>query len=443
MEIHGWGRYPAVDAEVCEPASVYSLKQTLLAQDPQRKLIARGSGRSYGDSALSSHIVSSRFLDNFISFNETTGEVSCDTGVTLDQILQISVPKGWFLPVLPGTKFVTVGGAIASDIHGKNHHVDGCFSAFVKSMTLMLGTGETIQCSKSKRKNLFRASCGGMGLTGIILNAKIQLTRIDSAFIQQESLVAKNLDEVFELFEENQDSKYSVAWLDSTAREKNLGRSILFLGKHVEDNKLNLRDSRPLSAPSRNPGFVLNRHSVRAMNSAYFNLHKLGKKNKILHYEKYFFPLDGIRHWNRLYGGNGFLQYQFVIPSQHAKAGIASILNECSKSGKGSFVTVLKKFGAQNENFLSFPLDGYTLTLDFKFEKPLLSLLDKLDEIVLSNEGRNYLAKDARMSESTFKQGYPNWQKFLKTCNQVDPQATFASSQSQRLGLVNKTEIKK
>jgi len=436
MKIHSWGRYPSIESDIDEPASFQSLGQILQLHDQQQTLIGRGAGRSYGDSALADHLISSRFFDNFISFNETTGEINCGAGVTLDQILRLSVPKGWFIPVLPGTKFVTIGGAIASDIHGKNHHVDGCFSTFVKSIKLMLASGETVLCNNSKRKNLYRASCGGMGLTGIILNAKLQLIPIDSAFILQKTLVARNLDEIFLLFEENHQSSYSVAWLDCMASGKNLGRSILLLGEHSNQDNLTLHDSFSVSAPRYSPSFLLNKHSMRAFNGSYFNLNKWRKKDKLLHYESYFFPLDRIHRWNRLYGGKGFLQYQFVIPSALAKEGITSVLNECIANGKGSFLTVLKKLGAQNDNFLSFPIEGYTLTLDFKFEQSLLPLLDTLDEIVLAHGGRIYLAKDARMGTSTFKQSYPNWQNFIKVRKQVDPNGLFESLQSQRLGLV-------
>lgn len=435
MEIHSWGRFPSIEADIDEPVDNSSLGQVLQSHPPQNTLIARGAGRSYGDSALAGHIVSSRFLDNFLSFDEVTGEISCAAGVTLDQILRLCVPKGWFLPVLPGTKFVTVGGAIASDIHGKNHHVDGCFSTFIKSINLMLASGENVKCSDSKRKTLFRASCGGMGLTGIILDATLQLTRVDSAFIQQQTLMAENLEEIFLLFEENQDSKYSVAWLDCMARGKNLGRSVLFLGEHANDDNRVLRDSFSVSAPKYSPGFLLNKYSMRAFNGSYFSLNKRSNKDKLLHYENYFFPLDRIHHWNRLYGSKGFLQYQFVIPTDLAKEGITAVLTECIDKGKGSFLTVLKKMGSQNENLLSFPLEGYTLTLDFKYEKSLLPILDTLDDIVLAHGGRHYLAKDARMGEATFKQGYSNWEKFVKVRNQVDPNNLFGSLQSQRLGL--------
>ncbi|MBL4820974.1 MAG: FAD-binding oxidoreductase [Gammaproteobacteria bacterium] len=437
MEIHGWGRYPTVNADIDEPVDALSLSQLLQVQDQQQPAIPRGAGRSYGDSALAERVISSRFLDHFVKFDDAAGEIVCASGVTLEQILQISVPKGWFLPVVPGTRFVTVGGAIASDVHGKNHHLDGCFSEFVKSIGVMLASGETVQCSHTRQKNLFRATCGGMGLTGVILQATLKLSRIESAFIKQTALPAANLDEIFTLFEENAHSKYSVAWLDCLAKGKNLGRSLLYLGEHATDNNLELQDSFSVSVPFHSPGFLLNKYSIGVFNSGYFNLNKRGNGDKQLHYENYFFPLDRIHHWNRLYGRKGFLQYQFVIPTETAKEGISSVLREVSNKGKGSFLTVLKKMGQQNKNFLSFPLDGYTLALDFKYEQSLLPLLDRLDEIVLAHDGKFYLAKDARMNEQTFKQAYPEWEKFMKVRNQVDPDDRFTSLQARRLGLVS------
>ena len=435
MEFNGWGRYPKIQAKLVEPIDSFTIKGLLKECAGKGQLIAQGARRSYGDSCLAENIVGSRFLDNFISFDRNNGTIACGAGVTLDQILEISVPAGWFLPVLPGTRFVTAGGAIASDVHGKNHHTDGCFSSFVNSITLMLASGEIVQCGSGMNDALFHATCGGMGLTGIILQASLKLERISSAFIEQRTEIAGNLDEILELFDKYADSKYSVAWIDCLARGSKLGRSVLLTGEHTTRGDLVNWDRTKVSAPSRSPGFLINRHSMKLFNNVYYALQKSGRRDNILHYRDYFFPLDWIRHWNRLYGKAGFIQYQFVVPQASAKESLTAVLREISSQGKGSFLSVLKKMGAENNNYLSFPMAGYTLALDFKVEDSLFPLLDRLDQIVMDGGGRVYLAKDARMKESMFKQTYPRWQQFCQVRQDVDPTSLFGSLQSRRLGL--------
>ncbi len=357
------------------------------------------------------------------------------SGVSLEKILQLVVPLGWFLPVLPGTRFVTVGGAIASDVHGKNHHRDGSFSEFVNSLRLMLASGEVINCSKTENTDIFHATCGGMGLTGVIIDCNLQLVALGSVQIRQRSLVAENLQQVFQHFESHTESHYSVAWLDCMASGAALGRSVFFHGEHQQDNERNAGKGLSVSVPFSTPAILLNKYTIGAFNSCYFALHKRLSATQPIHYEKFFFPLDRIKNWNRLYGRRGFLQYQFVVPTEVAFVAITEILGEVVKSGKGSFLSVLKKLGPANANTLSFPIEGYTLALDFKVEKSLFPLLDRLDAIVLANRGRLYLAKDARMSEHTFKQAYPLWEQFMAVRDKIDPQQLFGSLQSQRLGL--------
>jgi FAD/FMN-containing dehydrogenase len=438
MLIQGWGRYPSKLAEYCEPAGLDELRKQIASLESPA--IVRGAGRSYGDSALADSVISSRYLDNFVSFDEKSGILKCGAGLTIDQILTVIVPKGWFLPVVPGTKFVSVGGAIASDIHGKNHHCDGCFSEHLKSIKLLTAQGEVISCSKTRNKKYFYATCGGMGLTGIVVEASLQLKKITSPLISQRSIRTVNLEESLEQLENHENNLYSVAWLDCIAKGEQTGRSVIFLGNHIEteNNKASELTAESkllkLDTPFNSPAFMLNRWSIGLFNSAYYKL-KGKESNRNIHCDSYFFPLDRINNWNRLYGSHGFLQYQFVIPTETAKIGIGEVMNQVTASGKGSFLSVLKKFGAANKNYLSFPTDGYTLALDFKFEKSLLPLLNKLDEIILHHGGRLYLAKDARMSEHTFKQGYTHWDKFLSVKNELDPDGVFSSLQSKRLGL--------
>ncbi len=435
MEIHGWGRYPGVDAQLCEPADRSAAVTKVRAQSGFGQLIARGAGRSYGDSSLAGNVLGTRFLDNFAGFDTDTGIIACAAGVTLDQILELTVAKGWLLPVLPGTRFVTVGGAIASDVHGKNHHQDGCFTNFVTSITLMLASGEIVQCGPNANASLFHATCGGMGLTGVILEATLQLERISSAFIEQQTAFAGNLDEIFSLFDEHRNCKYSVAWLDCLARGSKLGRSVLYTGFNSTRGELVNWDRSRISVPPFSPGSLVNRYTMSLFNRLYLVLQKSGRRDNILHYRDYFFPLDWLQNWNRLYGRNGFIQYQFVVPEHSARDAVGAALTEISSLGKGSFLTVLKKMGSENSNYLSFPMEGFTLALDFKREDSLFPLLDRLDQIVMEAGGRLYLAKDARMSREMFTRTYPRREAFLKVRRQVDPGNLFGSLQSRRLGL--------
>lgn len=437
MKMHSWGRYPKTESIVTTPrsASEFAAHLAVFGKNGDAEVIARGMGRSYGDSALATQLLVTKLIDNFMDFDETTGHLRCAAGITLDTILQVFMPRGWFLPVVPGTRFVSVGGAIASDVHGKNHHVDGTFCDHVIELKLLLASGEVLNCSAQENAALFRGTCAGMGLTGIVLEATLELRRIHSSAIEQRTLRTANLEQAFEKFEENLDCTYSVAWLDCLATGNNLGRSLLFLGEHASDEEFKAPGKRTISVPFSSPGFLLNRYSMGLFNSVYF--HKpidAGQLQRIEAFQ-YFFPLDSIAHWNRLYGGQGFLQYQCVIPDESALLGIREILNKVSSAGKGSFLSVLKKFGPSNENLLSFPMRGYTLAMDFKFEPKLLPLLEELDRVVVDHGGRIYLAKDARMSAETFRNGYPSWEKMHELRKEFDADTLFNSLQSRRLGL--------
>ncbi|PCH63033.1 MAG: FAD-linked oxidase [SAR86 cluster bacterium] len=437
MKIHGWGRYPKIMSQEFAPDNRAGIEAIL---QQQTHLIARGAGRSYGDSSLANKHLSSRRLDHFIHFDKVSGLLTCEAGVTIEAILNITVAQGWILPVLPGTQYITIGGAIASDIHGKNHHMDGCFSQHVHSLKIMLASGDTNTCSPNENRELFRASCGGMGLTGIIIEASLQLIKISSPYIQQQSISTNNLEETFDVLEKHMNSKYSVAWLDCIAKGERLGRSVVFIGEHLQtqDNlkpQHSLFNKLSLSIPFSTPALLLNKTTMGVFNKLYYARATKQAGLHRSHYQSYFFPLDSIQHWNRLYGAAGFLQYQFVLPSSNALIGMSEILEKITTAGKGSFLSVLKKFGASNANYLSFPIEGYTLTLDFKYEANLLAFLEELDQIVLNYGGRLYLAKDARMSEATFKRSYPNWQEFMEIKQTLDPNNLFSSRQSERLGL--------
>lgn len=439
MKLTGWGRYPGIDAEQIDPVSSQALRDYI--QSHQEQCIARGCGRSYGDAALSSTVISSRHLDHFLDFDADSGEIHCAAGVTLDAILRVSMARGFILPVLPGTRFVSVGGAIAADVHGKNHHRDGCFSEHLQSFNLLLASGEVRFCSRQQNPELFAATCGGMGLTGIILDARLSLKKVPGVFIRNRLIRTSNLEETFAKLEDNADSHYSVAWVDCLQKGRQLGRGVIYLGEHADialDKKgYRHQAGQRLSVPFSTPGFLLNSFTMRSFNKLYYWRQGQRRAESLQHYLQYFFPLDSIGQWNRLYGGRGFQQYQLVLPADSARSGMTEILNRVAAAGKGSFLAVLKQFGQANDNPLSFPMDGFTLTLDFRMEPTLLPLLNSLDAIVVDHGGRLYLAKDARMSAEVFRAGYPGLDKFLALRREVDPDGRFSSLLSQRLELDN------
>lgn len=432
--IHGWGRFPRAEARMSEPADVDGLR-ALLEDESPGACIARGSGLSYGDSALAGSVISSLGLRQVCELDPAGGVLRCSAGLNLREILRNVVPEGWILPVLPGTALVSVGGAIAADIHGKNHHRHGSFCEHVRELSLMLADGEVVRCGPERNPELFQATCGGMGLTGIILETELKLAPITSSTMAGRSLPAANLAECFELLEAHEQAHYSVSWLDCLARGAKMGRGMIYLAEHEIEGELRYRGRRALGVPFATPGMLLNRRSLSMFNSTYYRWQNFRAGRNRLDLDAYFFPLDRIRNWNRLYGAAGFLQYQFVLPLDAAREGIASVLRKVSDAGKGSFLSVLKKMGPSNGNLLSFPTGGYTLALDFRREASLFPMLERLDAIVLDHGGRIYLAKDARMSETVFKAGYPDWERFLAIKQRVDRNMRFRSTQSDRIGL--------
>lgn len=432
MELTGWGRYPRAQANVAYPQTLPNFESEIRLDRP---VIARGLGRSYGDSSLGNQVVETRFYNRFESFDQTHGLLTCNAGVSLAEILEFFVPKGWFLPVTPGTRFVTIGGAIASDVHGKNHHVDGTFSQHLTEIRMLLGNGEQITASPTVNADLFHATCGGMGLTGIITSATIRLKPIKSSKILETTIRAPNLEAVLNAFEENLGATYSVAWIDCLAKGKNLGRSLLMLGEHAETGELIVPKSKALSVPFDMPSALLNRATIQAFNTLYYNRVRHAQDTRVVDYEPFFYPLDKLTQWNRLYGKPGFMQYQFVLPKEAGLSGMRTVLEKIATSGRGSFLAVLKGFGRENQNLLSFPKEGYTLALDFKVEPSVFALLDEIDRLVLNYGGRLYLTKDARMSEATFKASYPNWQRFEAIRDRYNALGKFTSLQSKRLGL--------
>jgi decaprenylphospho-beta-D-ribofuranose 2-oxidase len=399
--ISNWGNFPVVEAEEIKLQNG-KLPFKLLKDTP---VIPRGNARCYGDAALNDTVISTLALKHFLEFNEINESITCESGVLFSDVLEFIVPKGFFLPVTPGTKFITVGGAIAADIHGKNHHIEGCFSEFVSEFKLLTTPQEIVTCSRTKNSELFWETIGGMGLTGIILSATFKLKPIETSFIKQESIKAKNLDEVFKIFKTTKNSTYTVAWIDCLKKGKHLGRSILIKGEHAVASDLNkkqlekplkLHSSGKLKIPFFFPSFVLNTFTVKVFNILYYFKQFKKATKRIVHYDSFFYPLDAIHKWNKIYGKNGFIQYQFVVGKDQSKAAMKEVLQAISKSGQGSFLAVLKLFGKGNTNaFNSFPVEGYTLALDFKVNKKVLKLIPVLDAIVLKYGGRVYRAKDS------------------------------------------------
>ncbi len=432
MTCTAWGRYPKIKCDRFKFYKGTNLKKILSSHN---NLIPYGNGRSYGDSALSENIIDVKQKDYFINFEEESGLLHVQTGVLLSEILEHFVPKGWFLKVTPGTKHITVGGAIASDVHGKNHHVEGCFSECIQEFKIMFSDGKVVTCSKEATPELFKATCGGMGLTGVILDAKMYLKKINSQYIDQTTIKTTNLKETFNAFEEYSDKPYSVAWIDCLAKGDEIGKCLLMVGDFRDDGKLDYKVKKQKSIPFNFPSFALNNWSVRVFNWLYYGKVKERVSKQRVDIDTFFYPLDAIGHWNRIYGKNGFTQYQFILPKETSYEGLEEILTAISKSGKGSFLAVLKLYGKANNNWLSFPIEGYSLALDFKIEKGLFGLLDKLDEIVVKYEGRIYLAKDVRVSRETFEKGYPQIDTFRQYRKENKLDSKFQSLQSKRIGI--------
>ncbi|MCK4792449.1 MAG: FAD-binding oxidoreductase [Desulfobacteraceae bacterium] len=432
MKLSGWGLFPKIDAQCCAFETQKGLHKCL---QEGRDCIVHGLGRSYGDSSLNDRVILTKRFDKILEFDEGNGIITCESGASLADIIDAFLPRGWFLRVTPGTKFVTVGGAIASDVHGKNHHKVGCFSSCVESFELMVSDGEILWCSREENRDFFLSTCGGMGLTGIILSAKIRLKRVRSAYIRRRIIRASSLEEVFELFEQYAGCSYSVAWIDCLAKGKKMGRSLFILGEHADDGVFVVPEKKKFSVPFEFPGFFINKCSLSLLNALYFHIIGKCETEDIITFDRFFYPLDEIHNWNRLYGSKGFTQYQLVIPKENGFEGIVEILNRISDSGLGSFLAVLKLLGAENGNYLSFPMEGYTLALDFKIEPKLFPLLDALDEIVLKYGGRIYLAKDVRLTPEMFEQGYPGLEAFRKVRREYGLERKFQSMQSKRLRL--------
>jgi FAD/FMN-containing dehydrogenase len=436
-DVMSWGRVQRHAHRVAMPSFADAARHDIEAAVARRdKVLPYGLGRSYGDSCLNDGgtLIITRALDRLIAFDAQRGEIECEAGVSLAHIIAflVSRPRDearWFLAVTPGTKFVTVGGAIANDVHGKSHHVSGTFGEHVRSLRLLRSDGDIVTCSPAQNAELYRATVGGLGLTGLVVSARIALTRVDSHWLVNEDARYDDLARFFALSEEARDFRYTVAWVDCLARGSALGRGVFSRARHATAAEapreaVEVTDPRR-SVPIDAPGWLLNRTSIRAFNAMRWRRFATTPRGGVVHFDPVLYPLDAIGHWNRLYGARGFFQYQCVLPQSAARDAVRDLAARVAASSQSPFLAVLKVFADRPPaGMLSFPMAGTTLALDLPNQgSGTLALMDELDAIVRAAGGRLYPAKDSRMSAADFRRGYPQWEAFARF---VDP--AFSSS---------------
>jgi len=411
-----WGRLAAAE-HVVVPLADRSQVATLLRASALPGL-AYGNGRSYGDVCANSGgtLWAMRGLDRFIAFDKAVGTIECEAGVLLKEIIDLVLPHGWFPPVVPGTQFITVGGAIANDVHGKSHHRQGSFGNHVQSLTLVRTDGTAIVCGPQERPEWFAATVGGMGLTGVIATARLRLRPVEGPWLDAETLVFDSLDRFFELSSESAaEWEHTVSWIDCVGGRGGNARGVFFRGNHAAD-RTPVAPRKPKTFPFTPPLSLINGLSLRLFNQLYFNVNRWRADRGRQHYLPFFFPLDNLLEWNRVYGPRGFYQYQCVVPPVTQKDAVRELLCRISASGTGSFLAVLKTFGDRpSPGLLSFPMPGTTLALDFPNLGPsTLKLFDELNAVVVEAGGRFYSAKDACVPRALFERGYPRLAEFRR-----------------------------
>ena len=423
-DIRSWGRVGSRLHQVARPRFVDDVRQWNSSQSEMR--LAVGSRRSYSDVCLADggRLVDMTGLNRFLGFDPATGILAAEAGVTIDSVLKAFVPKGWFVPVTPGTRFATLGGAVANDVHGKNHHRAGTFGQHIGKLVLERSDEGTVRIGPKKRSDLFSATVGGLGLTGVITEVELRLQRIPSAQLLVETVACAGLDELCDELEIADSAfEHSVAWIDCTAAGRGIGRGLVSRANWSEEGSLDAHRDARRSVPTDRLDGMLNPFSLRLFNALYHANGKLNAGRRLTHYDPFLYPLDSIRHWNRLYGRNGFYQYQCVIPDAAGREPIRQLLSAIAASGEGSFLAVLKRFGdCSSPGLLSFPMPGLTLALDFRNRGArTLELLSCLDSIVEDAGGRLYAAKDMRIPPGAFRSAYPQFEQFRQF---VDPACT-------------------
>jgi decaprenylphospho-beta-D-ribofuranose 2-oxidase len=447
VRLTGWGRISPSWAEVAAPSTVAEAAALLRAAAASRGVIARGLGRSYNDAAQCGGgvVISTARLNRIIGLDAATGRAVCEAGVSLEQLMMAALPAGWFVPVSPGTRQVTVGGAIAADVHGKNHHVAGSFATHVESLDILLPGGQLRTVTPEADPALFWATAGGMGLTGLIVRATVRLRRVTTSRLRVDTARTADIDETMAVLAEHDRAYgYTVAWSDSLARGASLGRSVITSGDFAEladlppaerADPFAFRPGARVGVPPGCPPGLINRYSVGLANAAWYRKAPRSRSGELQTIGKFFHPLDGIRNWNRVYGPGGFRQYQYVVPFG-AEAAVRDSFEMVAAARAPSFVTVLKRFGQGDPGMLSFPMPGWTLALDFPARTPgLAGLLGSLDRLVVEASGRVYLAKDSRVPADVLAQMYPRLPEFAKLRSELDPTGILASDLSRRLGL--------
>jgi len=441
--LSGWGGNRRVLCELVEPEVPEELRRRLRQR---RGLIARGLGRSYGDPALNEGglVVGMRRMDRYLSFDPNTGALHCEAGVSLEQIIRDFTPRGFFPLITPGTKFVTIGGCIANDVHGKAHHAQGSFVTCVDSLRVLLASGEVVTCSRDELPDLFWGTFGGMGLLGIVLSAKLRLRPIETAYYKQRAIAASDLASMLSLLDESDHSyPYSVSSLDALATGEHLGRGVLNVGDHATltelppefaKDPLLVKPKARLTVPFDLPEWTLNPLSIRVVNAAIMRIQM--HKPTYVHYEDFCYPLDILNSWNRGYGRRGFTQYQFVVPFRDGLQNLQCILGAMSSAGELPFLNILKRFGQASGGVLSFPCEGYTFAIDFPIRRNTVALTRRLDAMVLEAGGRIYLGKDSFVEAATFRAMYPRLDEWLAIKAKYDPQHVFVSDLGRRVGLV-------
>lgn len=438
----GWGRTSPSRARVVRPSDITDIT-VAVSQRSSRGVLARGLGRSYGDAAQSggATVIDMTSVNGF-TLDAASATVRADGGASLDAILRAIVPQGFFVPVSPGTRMVTVGGAIAADIHGKNHHVSGSFGAHVRSLDLLTADGRLLTLTPETTPEEFWATVGGMGLTGIILSATFDVIPVETSLISVDTERGTDLDDVMaRMLARDSDYRYTVAWIDSVASS---GRGVITRGDHARADQLpmskqaRMRDYDPavrITAPPLIPSGLLNTLTVRAFNEAWFRKHPVQRMGELQSIAAFFHPLDGVQEWNRVYGPRGFLQYQFVVPDAGADV-VRTSLEKLARVGAPSFLTVLKRFGPGNPAPLSFPMPGWTLAADVPARVDGLDrVLDELDELVVQAGGRLYFAKDSRQSPEMVRRTYPRLAEWQAVRDRMDPDRAFTSDLARRLAL--------